>query len=147
MYLLKTFWKLFAKIIFKNIKWNIRYVLKVLTSYNSILIIKYWCHIQCKKHHKTNANAFTSDFTHLCVEFVSILKLCAYCHWLSYKRWFPVYKCVCIMCVNVCVHTCVPVCWLSRISSERTLVSFGCPQLKERQHNHWGVSDTHTLFR
>lgn len=32
------------------------------------------------------------------------------------------------------VYACVPVCWLSRISSERTPVSSGCPQLKEGRY-------------
>lgn len=40
----------------------------------------------------------------------------------------------------MCVSVCVPVCWLSRISSERTPVSSGCPQLKEGQHSHWDAA-------
>lgn len=35
----------------------------------------------------------------------------------------------------MCVYASLPVCWLSRISSERTPVSFGCQRLKDRTHS------------
>lgn len=39
----------------------------------------------------------------------------------------------------MCCDACVPVCWRSRISSERTPISSECPQLKKRQRGHSGV--------
>lgn len=44
--------------------------------------------------------------------------------------------CILFICLLfIWVYACIPVCWLSRISSERTPVSFGCPLLKEGQHS------------